>query len=427
MRSPLDVLPTADGVGLPWDVPVDDAVAAVATARAACGDSFVLRSGSTHYLFTFSPTGVESFYALLEEAASKGVADYLMLRRKLPDELFAGRRTLPGSLFRRDDVSSYLANLEHALDATEAELGERGSVDLFGLTRRLGHRMGLASWAGPGCADGDAFERLVAAFDTLDGSDAFVHPDAMAAVAASGMRDERAALDDVAAVIEDALLQHDSEAAGNGLFGRIVEAWGSEPAEVRTRGIAMDVALIHIASMSNLMAALGWALVDLLLHPDQLDLVVGGDRDLAQRCALESTRLAQRSIMARAVLEPVAFDTGDGVVDVPSGWTIATLLPLLNTSVAPGLQEWDPDRWHRHRLADQRQLASPMLVTAFGHGRHSCPAQPFSLAAMTSAMTRLLGRYDMTPGWAEYPRPVPAQIGGVARADEPCPVDYARR
>jgi cytochrome P450 len=427
VRSPLDVLPTADGVGLPWDVPVDDAVAAVATARAACGDSFVLRSGGTHYLFTFSPTGVESFYALLEEAASKGVADYLMLRRKLPDELFAGRRTLPGSLFRRDDVSSYLANLEHALDATEAELGERGSVDLFGLTRRLGHRMGLASWAGPGCADGDAFERLVAAFDTLDGSDAFVHPDAMAAVAASGMRDERAALDDVAAVIEDALLQHDPEAAGNGLFGRIVEAWGSEPAEVRTRGIAMDVALIHIASMSNLMAALGWALVDLLLHPDQLDLVVRGDRDLAQRCALESTRLAQRSIMARAVLEPVAFDTGDGVVDVPSGWTIATLLPLLNTSVAPGLQQWDPDRWHHHRLADQRELASPMLVTAFGHGRHSCPAQPFSLAAMTSAMTRLLGRYEMTPGWGEYPRPVPAQIGGVARAAEPCPADYARR
>ena len=426
MVSPLDVLPTADGVGLPWDVPVD-AVAAVASARAACGDSFVLRSGGTNYLFTFSPTGVESFYALLEDAASKGVADYLMLRRKLPNELFAGRRTLPGSLFRRDDVSSYLANLEHALDATETELGERGSVDLFGLTRRLGHRMGLASWAGPGCADGDPFERLVAAFDTLDGSDAFVHPDAMAAVAAWGMRDERAALDDVAAVIEDALRHDDSGTTSDGLFGRIVEAWGSEPAEVRTRGIAMDVALIHIASMSNLMAALGWALVDLLLHPEQLGLVVGGDRDLAQRCALESTRLAQRSIMARAVLEPVAFDTGDRVVDVPAGWTIATLLPLLNTSVAPGLQQWDPDRWHRHRLADQRELASPMLVTAFGHGRHSCPAQPFSLAAMTSAMTRLLGRYDMTPGWGEYPRPVPAQIGGVARSAGPCPVDYAVR
>ncbi len=65
-----------------------------------------------------------------------------------------------------------------------------------------------------------------------------------------------------------------------------------------------------------------------------------------------------------------------------------------------------------------------MLVTAFGHGRHSCPAQPFSLAAMTMAMTRLLGRYDMRPEWKRHPRPVPAQICGVARAADPCTVSY---
>ena len=427
MPAPLDVLPFADGVGLPWDVPVDDAVHAVEAARTAHGDSFVLRSGGSDYLFTFSPIGVESFYALAEDVASKGLADYLMLRRKLPDEVFVGRRLLPGALFRRDDVATYLTNLEHALDATEDELGDSGTVELFSLTRRLGHRMGLASWAGPGCADGAPFERLVRAFDVLDGSDAFVHPDAMAAVAASGKRAECAALDEVTAVIEGALRQRDSGVtADEGLFGRIVEAWSSEADDARIRGIAMDVALIHIASMSNLMAALGWAIADLLVHPDQRRLVASGDRELAQRCALESTRLAQRSIMARAVLEPVAFDTGSGIVDVPAGWTIATLLPLLNTSAAPGLQTWDPQRWHRHRLADVDALASPMLVTAFGHGRHSCPAQPFSLSAMTTATTRLLGRYEMTPGWSGRPRPVPAQIGGVARSPDACPVHYAR-
>ena len=428
MPGPLEVLPVADGVGLPWDVEVGDAVAAVAEARARYGDSFVVRSTGAAYLFTFSPTGIESFYALPEELASKGVADYLMLRRKLPDEVFAGRRLLPGSLFRRDDVSSYLGHLDHALDASEAELGERGSVDLFALTRRLGHRMGLASWAGPGCADGEAFERLVRAFDVLDGSDAFVHPDAMAAVAASGKRAERAALDEVADVVGAAVRQRDlGTASDDGLFGRIVAAWEAEPEQVRVRGIAMDVALIHIASMSNLMAALGWALVDLVEHPAAARLVAAGDADLAQRCALESTRLAQRSIMARSVLETIAFDTGAGVVDVPAGWTIATLLPLLNTSAAPGLEHWDPDRWHRHRLADATVLASPMLVTAFGHGRHSCPAQPFSLAAMTMATTRLLRRYDMTPGWDRYPRPVPAQIGGVARSADICRVEYRTR
>jgi hypothetical protein len=44
---------------------------------------------------------------------------------------------------------------------------------------------------------------------------------------------------------------------------------------------------------------------------------------------------------------------------------------------------------------------------------------------MTTATTRLLGTYDLDPGWTERPRPVPAQIGGVARADGPCPVSYA--
>jgi cytochrome P450 len=422
---PIPTPPIAEGTGLPWDVTVGDAVAAIAEARNRHGDTFVVQSGPDHYLFTFSPAGVESFYALPEDTASKGLADYLMLRRKLPGEIFDGRRTLPNLLFRRDDVASYLVNLDRALEQTVAELGPDGTVDLFDLTRRLGHRMGLASWAGPGSAQGDTFDRLVAAFDTLDGSDAFVHPDVMAAVAASDKRAERAALDDIVALVATAVQCLDSsQTTDETLFGRIVEAWSSEPPDVRIRGIALDVALIHIASMSNLMAALGWAFVDLLEHPAHLDRVAHGDIDLARKCALESTRMAQRSIMSRAVLAPVEFDTGDVSYRVPAGWTIATLLPLLNTSAAPGLERWDPDRWHRHRLADPSALPSPMLVTAFGHGRHSCPAQSFSLAAMTAAMTHLLGRYALTPGWTSHPTPVPAQIGGVARAADACPVDY---
>jgi cytochrome P450 len=422
---PASAAPYAKGTGLPWDVPVSDAVAAIAAARARHGDTFAVLSGRDHYLFTFSPTGVESFYGLPEEKASKGVADYLMLRRKLPDEIFDGRRILPNTLFRRDDVAGYLSNLDWALNETTTELGSSGSVDVFELTRRLGHRMGLASWAGPGSAQGDAFDRLVRAFDILDGADAFVHPDAMAAVAASNKRAERAALEEVAGIVAAAV--HRWDACGpddQGLFGRIVDAWRSEAQDNRLRGIAFDVALIHIASMSNLAAALGWALVDLLEHPAHLARVITGDADLAQRCALESTRLAQRSIMSRTVLSPVCLDVGEVSYQVPPGWTIATLLPLLNTSVAPGLKNWDPDRWTRHRLIDEKALPSPMLVTAFGHGRHSCPAQPFSRSAMTAAMTHLFGRYQMTPGWTTHPRPVPAQIGGVARADGPCRLDY---
>jgi cytochrome P450 len=427
--------PVAAGVGLPWDVPVTDAVAVLAGARREHGDTFVVESGQDRYLFTFSATGVESFYALPEEKASKGVADYLMLRRKLPEEIFEGRRTLPGSLFRKGDVAGYLTNLRAALETTTAELGEDGEADVFAVARRLAHRMGLASWAGPGCDRGTEFERLVVAFDALDGAEAFVHPDAMAAVAASGKSAERAALAEITAVVGAAVDRLDAhpDPEGQSLFARIVTAWDGEPAEVRRAGVAWDVALIHVASMSNLAAALGWALVDLVEHPDEQARVLGGDpsdqdlaQEFAQQCVLESTRLAQRSIMSRTVLAPVELDDGDEVYTLDPGATVATLLPLTNTE-APGYGDWLPARWNRSRLADPGALGSPQLVTAFGHGKHSCPAQPFSVAAMTLAVTHLLGAFEIEAGWSSYPVPVPAQIGGVARAQSPCMMRYRTR
>ena len=416
--------PVATGVGLPWDTDVKDPVQALSAARAAHGDTFVVDSGDDRYLFTFSPTGVASFYGLPEDRASKGLADWRMLRRKLPDRIFQDRRTLPHELFGRDDVVSFLANVELALDQTVGELGAGGEVDLFHLCRRLGHRVGLASWGGPGASTGDRFDRLVAAFDTLDGADSFVHPDAMAAVAASGKRDEEAALDVIVDELGAALDDLGGAEADHPLFSKIVSVWAYDPPESAAPGVAMDVALVHIASMSNLFAALGWAVVDLLEHPDEARRVASGDRPRAEQCALESIRLAQRSIMARYVTGEVSLDTGDAVHRVSPGVTIATLLPLTNTSAAPGLDAWDPDHWTRRRLADPEALAALELVTAFGHGRHTCPAQPFSLAAMATAATRLLAGFTWEPRWSGHPGPVRAQIGGVARAAAPCPARY---
>ena len=65
---------------------------------------------------------------------------------------------------------------------------------MFAFTRRLGHRMGLAAWAGEAPSPDPRFDELVDALDELDGSAAFVHPEAMAAVAASGKQAERAAM-----------------------------------------------------------------------------------------------------------------------------------------------------------------------------------------------------------------------------------------
>ena len=301
---------------------------------------------------------------------------------------------------------------------------------MFDLTRRIGHRVGLASWGGPGSSSPPALDSLIAALDMLDGSEAFVHPDAMADVARAGKAAEKAALDEATELLGAALDCLDADpglSSQHPLFSRIAASWSDESAAPRRTGVAHDVALIHIASMSNLFAAMGWAFTDLLGDSDAGRRVQSGDSIWAEQCAMESTRMAQRSIMSRYVLEPVTLFDGSRTFEVGPGTTIATLLPLTNTSSAPGYDRWDPSRWNRRRLADPDALAAVELVTVFGHGKHSCPAQPFSLAAITAAVTTLLSSFAWTPGWTERPRPVPAQIGGVARAAGPCPVTYRRR
>ena len=417
--------PVAD-VALPWDRTLDDPVATLADARRRVGDTFVVEGPGYPTLFVFSPEGVRSFYALPEAEASKGVADWMMLTRKLPDELFLGRRTYPGELFGREDVAAYLAQLRGAIAVAFDELGDAGEVDLFAFTRRLGHRMGLACWAGEVPSRAARFDTLVAAFDALDGSDAFVHPEEMARVAAAGKREEQAAL----AVVEDLLVEsirrRDAAPPEDDLFARIVARWDGEPEPSRSTGIARDVVLVHLGSMSNLFAATGWMLAQLAAHTAILDRVRAGEDGLLERCALESTRLGQRSIMLRAVLAPTTVRDEQHVYAVSPGAQIATLLPLTNTTAMPGLEGYDPDRWNRRRLRDEAVLPARELVTTFGHGAHTCPAQPFSLAAMCLSAERLFGTYDVVPRFTDV-RPLPVQIGGVARAAAPCVVEYRRR
>jgi len=424
-------MPPVAEAALPWDRELADPVTTLAAARTACGDTFVVEGPDHPTLFLFSPEGVRSFYALPEAAASKGVADWMMLRRKLPDELFAGRRTMPHELFGRDDVRSHLAQLDAAIDVAFAELGAEGTVDVFAFARRLGHRMGLAAWAGERPSRAERFDALVVALDELDGSAAFVHPEAMAAVAASGKHAERAAMAQVEALMTSTVRARDELAPDDrpdDLFTRVMELWSDVDEPERTTGIARDVILVHLASMSNLFAASGWMLGQLALHPDVLARVRAGEEGLLERCALESTRLGQRSVMLRAFLAPCEVRDEQHTYQVAPDAQIATLLPLTNTTAAPGLDTYDPDRWSRRRLRDDAALPARELVTTFGHGEHTCPAQPFSLAAMCRSAERLVDRYELeaAPGFTAI-TPLAVQIGGVARSQAPCEVRYRAR
>lgn len=406
---------------LPWDGLVSDTVAVIGAARSACGDTFVIDSGDDRYLFLFSPDGLRDFYAVPEQQASKGIADWKMLIRKLPDELFDGRRTLPHELFTRPNVAGYLEALEEAISIQLSELQPGAEIDLFDFTRRLGHRMGLASWGGREILHSARFEELVAALDALDGSEAFVVPTRMREVAQSGKAAEYEAMAKAEQILADSIAYRRSPVGD--LLATILERWADTPDTERLTGVARDVILVHIGSMSNLFAALGWSLVHLVQHPEVLARVrtsQGADQDLVTRCVLESTRIGQRSIMLRTVLTPVSIDDGSQTYEVSPGATLATFLPLTNMHAGPGLDRYDPDRWQGPRLVSPPGLP-PELVITFGHGPHTCPARPFSVTAMSRVIARLFDAYDLEPQFDD-PKPRPDQIGGVARAAEPCPV-----
>ncbi len=426
MKGEITPAPPVADVALPWDEEIADPVAALAGARERVGDTFVVEGPRYPTLFLLSPEGLRSFYALPEAEASKGVADWMMLTRKLPDELFFDRRTNIADLFGREDVAAYLAQLDAAITVAFEELGESGDVDLFAFTRRLGHRMGLACWAGEVPAVGPRFDALVESFDVLDGSAAFVHPEAMAEVAAGGKQAEREAMAAVERLLIESIEARDAAPPQDDLFARIVARWADVAEPERSIGIARDVILVHIGSMSNLFAAAGWMLAQLATHPDVLARVRADEPGLLERCALESTRLGQRSIMLRAVLAPTSVTDEHHTYAVPAGAQIATLLPLTNTTAAPGLDAYDPDRWARRRLKDEAELPAREMVTTFGHGAHTCPAQPFSLAAMCASAARFFAGYEIEPRFREVV-PLPVQIGGVARAADPCVVTYRRR
>lgn len=404
-----------------------DPVRFLASCRRRLGDTFLVRLFGREILFVFSAAGVRSLWAAPEDTLSKGFADFEMIRAKVPEELFQGRRTRPHDLFSRDDVEEYLKNVIDAVDAELDALGDAGEVELFGLTRRVGHRVGLASWGG---VTGEATRYLadvIRALDALDTSDAFVHPVKTLVANLGGKRDARRALRELEALYEGILrIREQAPPQRPDLFDRLCGHWEGEPSPAREIGIARDAVLVHLGSMSNLFAAKAWTVVHLLESPERLERVRAGDRALLTRCAHESIRLHQRSIVLRRALRETSIADETATYRLRPGAFVATMMPNTNTSAAPGLDRFDPDHYDGGRFLRTKELETRELVTTFGHGAHACPAMRFSIEAIQHFASELVRRFALEPRYAQ-PGPLRNQIGGIARADRPCRVAYRRR
>jgi len=395
--------------------------------RARLGDTFLVDAFGYRLFCVFSPAGVRALYAFPEREASFGLATYeLVMRHKLPQELVAGRRTRPHDLFGSQEVEGYLEHLEEAVRRQLAELGGAGHFESFAFARRLGHRLGLACWAGAEAAARENLDRLIPLFDRLDTSSSFVQPAQAFTAHATRKWRERRAMHGIEQVLGAILAGRRGASPRGDFLEQIDRAWAAEPEPARSIGVARDVMLIHMGAQSNLHAALAWTLVDLLLRPDLLAQVAAGDDALLERCASESIRMAQRSLTLRRVMQPLTLELEQGKFRLDAGVLIATMLAATNRSAAPGLERFDPAHYEGRRLAKDVELPGRELVSTFGHGRHACPAQRFSITAIRIALRRLVERYALTPRFTSA-APQRRQIGAVARAASPCVVAYRAR
>jgi cytochrome P450 len=395
--------------------------------RAALGDTLLVDVGGHRLLCVFSPRGIRSLYDYAENDASFGLATFELIRRKVPDELFAGRRNTPHDLFGRQDTERYLGRLHEVMALEIDALGDHGRFEVFAESRRLGHRLGLGAWAGVEAASSPYLERLVPLFDRLDGSEAFVRPARTLLTTATGKVLERRAMHGIEVVVAEIWAGRQRAGVDSDDFlAQLYRSFDDLPAGERHVQVARDLILIHMGSQSNLYAALAWTLVNLLLHPETMAEVRAGTEGVLERCAYESIRLAQRSITLRQVLRPVDLDDGTQTYRVEPGVMITTMLSVTNTSAAAGLDSFDPDHYQGRRLAPSVVLPTKEVVSTFGHGLHTCPAQRFSISAIVTAVRTLIERFDLEPRFTEA-RPRARQIGGVARAARPCVVRYRAR
>jgi cytochrome P450 len=403
------------GAGLPllWDP-----TSFFRRARKKHGDTFVTDAFGFRLLCLFSPEGVKSLYALEEKMASFGLATYTLIKFKMPEELLFGRRVTPHQLFGRELTETYVQALDDAMTAEIDGLGSSGTFEVFAEARRIAHRLGLSSWGGPEMTK--RLEELMPLMDAMDSAEAFVRPVQAFRTAATKQKREKAAMLEVDRIVGEVL----AAAPPEGFLAEIAAAWADADEPARTIGIARDLVLIHLGSLSNLYAALSWTVINLLQRPELLAQVRAGDDTLLEQCANESIRMAQRSITLRQVLRPVEISDGTRTYTAAPGSFITTMLSVTNTTAAPGLEAFDPAHYAQRRLTVD--LPAKELVSTFGHKWHTCPASRFSITAIRIAVRRLLDAYDLEPLFTEV-TPRKQQIGGISRASKPVRVRYTNR
>lgn len=419
--------------GPPWLGPVRgflrDPTQFLTDARAEHGDTFLVEVCGYRMLFVFSPVGLHSLYALAEEDASFTEATKALIGLRLPPELLTADMEMFRHVFTGVVTDAYDDYIADAVREELSTLGATGELEVFTRMRTLVHRIGFRCWAGPEATAEPYFSALVRCFDRIDPEDVFLRPGRTSLAVITRKAPERRALHQAAELLGEIwrTRQRLGVVVGDNLDA-LHALYADRPEDQRHWRVARDVIVLHLASQTNLYAALSWTIVRLAGRPDDVARILTDDADrrYLDQCASEAIRLGQRSLTLRKVLRPCDIVDGAQTYTVAPGAFIATMLSVTNPTAAPGLDEYDPNHYDRARLSKDVPVETREQVSTFGHAVHACPGQRFALAAIRRTVLELFGGFEVTPRFSEV-RPQARQIGAVARADRPCIVSYARR
>ncbi len=414
--------------------------------RQTHGDTFLLDIFGYHLLMTFSAQGLKSLYAFEEADASFHAATFDLIRFKTPIEiLYHVDVRLFYRLLQHKHMPDFLSVIDHVLELELARWETGNELELFDAIRTLEQRVGFGLWIGQEAAADGRWQALKLHFDVLDQESAFVDPAETLNTIKSGKAREKEAAAALYQILRDILAER--AGAGGGNFAAsdfLAEHFAGE--EHFEQKLFNNIINANQGFLSNLYAAIAWVLVWLIVKPEVLAKVEAEIADVRNRfgskfpCSvealneltyleqvmMESVRLGQRSLTLRKVMRTTQFEDGERSYEVRPGLYIATMLSVTNTS-SEDLARFDPENYAGNRWANRIATPGPEYISTFGHGRHACPAQRFSLHMAKIVVTRALDRFRLEPVWDVMPTPSDRQMGGVARPGQPARVRVLNR
>lgn len=205
---------------------------------------------------------------------------------------------------------------------------------------------------------------------------------------------------------------------------------------------------IHMASQSNLFAAIAWTIVNVASDEAVQSKVMSEIRQtrdefgsdwitnqkamsgftFLEQCYHESIRFAQQSLTLRLVMQPVKIEQ----YTVVPGYYIATLLSCLNQqetllrSATQFLPLEHYERGGKLRPDALQKSANEYVISTFGHGPHACPGKLFAIASAKAIVGSLFERFELQVP-AKPVKIIPTQMGAVGRPIEPAILRYKAR